>query len=81
MNIYEILQRNASDDGSFSEGKINSLSELTGKTKDELFEIYKSGEQSTIPAGNPSQWKRDTKLKFINENGRDAYKELIEERK
>lgn len=85
MNIQDIMQNMQNEDGTFSEGDINKLSEVTRKDKDELFEIYNSGKQSTIPEGNVKDWDREKKLKFISDNrdsgGFEAYKKLVNERK
>lgn len=85
MTITDIMQNMQNEDGTFSESDINRLSEITGKNKDELFEMYNTESKPNVPDGNPSEWNREKKLKFIEDNrdagGFEAYKRLVNERK
>ena len=80
MNISEMMTNLKSPDGTWSEKDIDDLSRLSGKSRKELFEMHEKGSQPAAPDGKPAQWKRDVKLKFIQENGHDAYKALIKAR-
>ena len=80
MHLKEILKNIANDDGTFSEGKLQQVEELTGKTREELISVYEK-EVNPVPDGHPSSWSRETKLKFIEEHDKDEYKRLVDERK
>jgi len=84
MDILDIMKNIATDGGTFSEGKLSKLSEITGLSQDELFELYEKGKKPDVPQGDPRKWDIETKLKFISdmrEQGKpNAYKELLKER-
>ena len=83
MDIIDIMNNMKGEQG-FSEGRLNKLSEITGLSHDELFELYEKGKKPDVPQGDPRKWDRETKLKFISdmrEQGKpNAYKELLKER-
>ena len=84
MDIIDILDNIKKEDGHFSSGDLQKVTDLTGFSRDELLAKYKAGKKPDVPQGDPRKWDRETKLKFISdmrEQGKpNAYKELLKER-
>lgn len=88
IDDYALLE----DDGTFKvdgNGVVTTkkfFEKNTDRFKDMLKDNRQRGSQfngqgsanTSRPKGNPADWGRDTKLKYIAENGRDGYKEAIQ---
>ena len=81
MKVNIDLNDLQNSEGHYSEDDVKALEKLTGK---EWKQIYSEANEATppdIPQGKPTTWSRDTKLTFIREHGREAFKRLVDERK
>lgn len=79
MTITDIMKNLEKEGGTFSEGDLNKLSEITGKSRNELFEIYNSESEPAIPkVENPSNMRTKEKVAYIKEHGREAFEKLFE---
>ena len=74
MNLKIDLEALKNDDGYFSENDVKAVEHLTGKSFSDVLQDAKKASQ---PAGSPAQWDTKTKLKFIEEYGRDAYQRAL----
>ena len=68
MNIKIDLEALKNDEGFYSENDVKTLEKATGMQWGELMKQIDS-----VPKGTPSTWDTKTKLKFIEEHGREAY--------
>ena len=72
MKVSINLDDLKSENGTYSETTSKAVEHLTGKSfSDILNEVEKT------PKGNPAQWDMKTRLKFIEEHGRDAYQQAL----
>ena len=85
MDIIDILDNIKKEDGHFSSGDLQKVTDITGISRDELLAKYKEGKKPTTPDGSVSQWSKEQKLKFLDDNrekgGFEAFKKLVNERK
>lgn len=68
MNIKIDLEALQNDEGLYSENDVKTLEKATGMQWSEL-----TKQADSTPKGSPSAWDTRTKLKFIEEHGREAY--------
>lgn len=80
MTIKDIIKNLQKDDGTFSESDIKKLSEVTGKSHAELFELYNSEEQSKtkVPNVDPSTMRTSEMVEYVTEHGREGFERLFE---
>lgn len=81
MKVTIDLKSLQNKDGFYNESDVNKVEELTGRKWSDIHQEAEKETKPDYPDGRPITWQRDTKLKFINENGRDEYERLIRERK
>lgn len=81
MKVTIDLKSLQNKDGLYNESDVNKLEALTGRKWSDIHSEAEKEVKPDYPEGKPITWQRDTKLKFINENGRDEYERLIRERK
>jgi hypothetical protein len=81
MKLSIDLKSLQDENGHYSENDVKELERLTGKSWQQLHAEAETQTTPDIPKGNPANWRQSQKLAFIKENGREAYKNLIDERK
>jgi len=74
MKVSINLDALKSDNDTYSETTAKAVEHLTGKSFSDVLQDAKKASQ---PEGNPAQWDMETKLKFIEEHGRDAYQQAL----
>ena len=74
MKVSINLDDLKSENGTYSETTAKAVEHLTGKSFSDVLQDAKKASQ---PAGSPAQWDTKTKLKFIEEYGRDAYQRAL----
>lgn len=81
MKLSIDLKSLQDENGHYSEKDVKEIERLTGKSWQQLHAEAEKETAPDIPKGNPTNWRQPDKLSFIKEHGRDAYKQLIDERK
>jgi len=74
MKISFNLDQLKSENNTYSETTAKAVEHLTGKS---FSDVLNEAEEKESPAGNPKQWDTKTKLKFIEEHGREAYQQAL----
>ena len=80
MKITIDLNTLQSDEGHYSESDVKALERLTGKDWKQIHSEASEATPPDIPEGKPSSCKRSDKVTFIRENGREAFKKLVDAR-
>lgn len=73
------LKELQTEDGHFTEASKNHIEALAGKPLGDV--VKEAGvDKPEPPEGDPRKWSLSKKNEFIDQHGRDGYKQLLQER-